>query len=336
MALDFLPASALPRSKWVMRGLIVCALVMGCVSTEAVNDAAALRGHIQTACPSPVPHKPMTQPPVDANMTNLYYSQDIPAGYASLSVFESGQSALILTANLPGGEEIGRYRHQFSAERAREIAELIRKSGYRGLVTADTMLPGTPTVSIGEGEGDAVPELCGFALPTAPAPIRKLLDDMGPVIQEVTTSPLRAIQARPSPQASDRKGRKIQARVRLHNPGQVDAHIYNPAHRANASSAMTVLRVARDLPEGEFDDERDLDEIQLQPKDIRVTDGQGATLAGEQLVLAPGACVDLLVTRKMYITPQPHRLQLVFHWVEGQLDSEHAVHGQLTADLGKI
>jgi hypothetical protein len=321
-----------------MKRLQVCAvaaLLGACSGTgeNAPRAAATDEARRATAAPAPAPTERS-----DAMDWYVSYTLDLPEGQVLVLVYPGGESAVTTTGLLGEMVEIGHYRTRLGPDRCQAVRDILRTSGYDQLPPPEPQLPDTGFMSVGEGVAGQAPTMRGFPLHDVPAALRPVMAELELVIEEIRAHPHHVIGGvgRWTP-AEVQAGQVIAFELELTNRGPAPAELLNPAWPAGYEQAPMILSVGRDLPPDQFNEERDLDQVQLSPQDLSVRRADGSKLAAaETLTFGPGESLYLSAAKKVYLAPGRFRGTVTLRAAGGKIDEAQLVKGVLHVKLGPL
>ena len=264
----------------------------------------------------------------------IIFNRDIPLGAVAVTVTPAEASRLTLSANLGAKQEIGHYRQELPAKRLAEIRSTVRASNYKALPEPAPAPPSMPFVFLGEGSVGAPPaqnDSRSFPADPLPSALEPVVTLMRGVVDEIREHPWRVVSGEAvttQPQMAANEG--LTLIVRIKNIGTAPLLLANPAGALTDATVGLSLRIARDKPDDELQDD-DVAQLEFARGAVRQVPPPGEQLEkpGLTLELEPGEELRLQLMRNVVLRPGRYRAVLTYHSQIDDADPERSVEGAL-------
>lgn len=262
----------------------------------------------------------------------LTFNEDLPnwATYFAGFVSPVEPSSLRLTGPFADRVEIGEYSYVLPPERAEAYRRVVEGTGYPALVTHETVVPETPSLTLGKGVlgVDPLPKLYGFPLPTMSPALIPAREAVHQLARELLDHPLHVIRAEAQWTAPSFKPRgTLEAVLTLKNPGLGPVELRSPD--APDDPSRIILTVGSATREGE------VEQVELGLPDVVRVDASGKKQApSEWVALAPGEEARFLLKKKVYLGTGSYRGTVTLRALEPDGQPRSCAYGVLLAKAG--
>lgn len=308
--------------------------------------------------PAPVPGSASAQ---ERDMDNWYFvmNRDLPSGAIAVTLMPGARSAVRLTGNYDGRQEIGDYGVLLPAAGPSRVRDLARSSGYRRLPQPKTLAATMPTVSLGEGEAGGaaatMPILATFSLDAVPPETTLLFQAVEEQVEEIRKHPLRVLQGSARPESTRfPAGGLVSFAVTFKNPGTEPLRLRNPCLARSPRDtgfelALRKLSGARKSAdavaasgEGEADSEPADDHatVALAPSEISLLpSGMGDEVDAERaaatwIELLPEDSIEFRLVRSAWLQVDSYEAVVVFSSPEPGKPDRRVIVGRLAMKAG--
>lgn len=232
----------------------------------------------------------------------LFYVRLLWLGETNAMLSSSGESALLLSSNLMGGDEIGVYVGRVGSESVEALRKQLADVDLFSLPTRGTVPPESLSTVFGlQHEGEAEPRLKSFLRNEMPPGL--LLAERGVLSLVDELRKQRAYVLAGSGRwttHSAKAGAELGFELRLRNSGPNAIRLSNPSRAKDGALPLT-LQISREGTQEKPGNDETLS--MALSTDSLVVDRRQRGSVSEQLELSPGAETRLVLRKAVYASP---------------------------------
>jgi hypothetical protein len=272
-------------------------------------------------------------------MGNRFFTFSTRLGDGSLNamVSQCADSVLFQTGHEGGRQQIGRWQTTLPPAELIELERRLDASAYRSFPQPKPAEPESPAITLGEGTGTGLPQVTVLSQAPLTPPILKVFGEWQRLVELLRRHPHHVLEGAGGwKQPEITASQELEFWVSLRNAGPHPLSLLHPA-ADHGGLVGRALAVARDIPDDQFDADRDLGIVNVAAGEVRAVDAQGQDLPpGRLLDLVPGAVVHLWVRKSAYLEPGAWRASMVLRTAPADIPVLRRSDGTLEVRLGPL
>lgn len=232
----------------------------------------------------------------------VFYVRSLWLGETNVMLSSAGQSALLLSSNLMGGEEIGVYVGRVASDKLETVRKHLVEGDIFSVSTRRAVRPESLGTTFGlQQESEAEPRLKSFLRDEMTPALFRAERDILPLIDELRKQPAYVLAgAGRWTSRNVRPGAELGFEVKLRNSGPNAVRLTNPSRGKDGVLPLT-FQMSRDGASRASNADETLS-VALAPDNLVLERGQRPDDA-ERLELAPGAEMRIRLRKKIYASP---------------------------------